>query len=58
VGLTNHSNLANNPVINKCSEDRIICKVSYMNRPEYSSVTSIIIVTGKQLNEWERTLSL
>jgi hypothetical protein len=33
-----------------------LCKVSYMNRPEYNSVTSVIIVTGKQLNEWERIL--
>jgi hypothetical protein len=58
VGLTNYRNLANTPVINKCSENRILCKVSYMNRPEYSSVTSGIIVTGKQLNMWERILYL
>jgi hypothetical protein len=58
VGLTNYRNLANTPVINKCSEDRILCEVSHMNRPEYRSVTSVIIVTGKQLNVWERILSL
>jgi hypothetical protein len=58
VGLINYRNLADTPVINKCSEDRILCEVSYMNRPEYNSVASVIIVTGKQVNVWERILSL
>jgi hypothetical protein len=57
VGLINYRNLADTPVINICSEDRILFKVSYMNRPEYSSVTSVIIVTDKQLDVWERILS-
>jgi len=57
VGLINYRNLADTPVINKCSEDRILYKVSYMNRPEYNSIATVIIVTGKQLNVWERILS-